>query len=1056
MFRLSPPAAGSPALRALLRLLAPLLILALLVPAPSPARAAGGGVIFYVEGTTGYYTDRTGTRPLFGAPVFGEAGRAFGARMPRFAPPRDARLGAFPYGVYGLFGTDANGDGDYTDARDLDPVRLMDDIASDGAYNLALSSTLGRLRNEAELVRILSAARDRNLRLVIRATELVQHTGTTVQRESITASEFLNRPDRTGEWAIMADGSGVYTMDGAATTANLRRIRKILTEHPDLEPTVHALYGYDEPMQRNMAIEEMRRIYQTHKSVLPDVPVFVVFNQSRGMPDGNGDGQSDGLLGQPENPYGAGVTDIVGLNVYSAAGPNYDYGAIRTLYAHGRRVVDRYSAATPIWAVPQAHGLITSPENTPEPHALYRQVNDWFRAGPDSGLRGVDGLLWYSWRLPAETGQADSDLEGNPANRRMARAIGARLRSGTAVTHRLPYRRELFVPAAPAAPITAPAAGHLDPAAGTIRFSLSHQWAGDDGHRHVLFDAGEGAGRNRLLVEKTAGNVLRLVVIDAAGAERWTGLPVTTYTMPGIPALPGYNEVVATWDGGALALYLDGVRGTLGGGTGTGVLSGMGRSLYLGTDLAGRNGAEAAYSYLAIEGGALSEAEVVARATDAYPSDGAGRVSPSSPAEGAQVSTLRPTLSWSADARAVRYQVQIAPDAGFGTVTAGSYVTGTTYMSPSLAGARTYYWRVRALDDYGAGAWSAVRSFSTPDVTPPSGSITVAGGATYSRSASVELSVPASDDASGVSAVRMSNSPATSGGVLSMGRTDAYATRIPWSLADPAYGGSATNGARTVYAQWRDAAGNWSAVRSDAVVLDTVAPSAYPPVSSLGAGTRLGTDTVPVVLRWRAGSDATSGIARYLLQQSTDGGRTYTSVPAGTGTSVTRSLQPGATPYAFLVRSRDGAGNWSVRAIAPGFTTRLYQETSTAADGAASYPTGGWRRVALSGSSGGYVRYASAKDSRMLFTFTGRSVAWVSRTGSDRGKAEVSLVAADGTRTRLAVVDLYAATASTRRLVFARSWATSAARTLEVRVLGAKNASSTGTRVDVDAFVVLR
>jgi hypothetical protein len=57
--------------------------------------------------------------------------------------------------------------------------------------------------------------------------------------------------------------------------------------------------------------------------------------------------------------------------------------------------------------------------------------------------------------------------------------------------------------------------------------------------------------------------------------------------------------------------------------------------------------------------------------------------------------------------------------------------------------------------------------------------------------------------------------------------------------------------------------------------------------------------------------------------------------------------------------------------------------------------------------------------------------------------------------TKVATVDLYSSTAQSRVMVFTRSWATPGAHTLEVRVLGTKNAASGGTRVDIDAFVTL-
>ena len=78
-------------------------------------------------------------------------------------------------------------------------------------------------------------------------------------------------------------------------------------------------------------------------------------------------------------------------------------------------------------------------------------------------------------------------------------------------------------------------------------------------------------------------------------------------------------------------------------------------------------------------------------------------------------------------------------------------------------------------------------------------------------------------------------------------------------------------------------------------------------------------------------------------------------------------------------------------------------------------------------------------------------MAWVASTGANRGKAEVWV---DGVKTQ--TVDLYSSSAQPRKMVFTKAWSTSANHTVEVRALGTKNAASTGTRVDVDAFVALR
>jgi hypothetical protein len=226
---------------------------------------------------------------------------------------------------------------------------------------------------------------------------------------------------------------------------------------------------------------------------------------------------------------------------------------------------------------------------------------------------------------------------------------------------------------------------------------------------------------------------------------------------------------------------------------------------------------------------------------------------------------------------------------------------------------------------------------------------------------------------------------------------------------------------------------------------DDVRPVVKAPAQSFAVPTTLDTTLIPVKLQWSA-MDATSGVVRYQLQQSTTGG-TYAgiSLPSATTTSISRSLTPGAT-YRFRVRALDGAENWSGWAYGPSFVVDAPQETSTAI----AY-TGTWTRHALSGAYGGYVKDANVAGARATFSFTGRNVAWVTTGASDRGKAEVWL---DGVK--VSTIDLYSSSAQVRRIVFARAFSSSGDHTLEVRPLGTRNTASTGTRVDLDAMTVLR
>jgi hypothetical protein len=93
---------------------------------------------------------------------------------------------------------------------------------------------------------------------------------------------------------------------------------------------------------------------------------------------------------------------------------------------------------------------------------------------------------------------------------------------------------------------------------------------------------------------------------------------------------------------------------------------------------------------------------------------------------------------------------------------------------------------------------------------PPTGSISISGGATYATSASVTLT--ATYDAN-ITQVRYSND-----GVWDTEVWENVATTKTWNLA-------AGDGTKTVYCQFRDALGVNSAVYSDTITLDTTPPT---------------------------------------------------------------------------------------------------------------------------------------------------------------------------------------------------------------------------------------
>ena len=219
---------------------------------------------------------------------------------------------------------------------------------------------------------------------------------------------------------------------------------------------------------------------------------------------------------------------------------------------------------------------------------------------------------------------------------------------------------------------------------------------------------------------------------------------------------------------------------------------------------------------------------------------------------------------------------------------------------------------------------------------------------------------------------------------------------------------------------------------------DTVNPTATAPTRKFVTGSAISSGRVTVRLGW-SGSDATSGVARYEVAQSTDGGAWTTVSTSLTKPSIDRPLVTQHT-YRFRVRAVDRAGNAGAWATGSTFTLSRYIESSSRI----RY-SGTWRSASSTTAYwGGIAKYASTAGARATFTSTGRTVAWVSRKGPTRGKAEIFV-----NGTKVATVDLYASSWQNQRVVWSTSWSNSATRTVSIRVVG----TSGRPRVDLDAIV---
>ena len=140
-----------------------------------------------------------------------------------------------------------------------------------------------------------------------------------------------------------------------------------------------------------------------------------------------------------------------------------------------------------------------------------------------------------------------------------------------------------------------------------------------------------------------------------------------------------------------------------------------------------------------------------------------------------------------------------------------------------------------------------------------------------------------------VTQMRFSNT----GSANSYSAAEAYAPTKTWTLSNNA-------GTKTVYAQFKDAPGNWSNAVTDTIVYDTTAPT----ISAVAASSITGSSAT---VTWTTNEAATSQVEY------------GTTTPYGSSTAIDTALVTvhrmvlsglaAQTTYNYRVRSRDAAGN---------------------------------------------------------------------------------------------------------------------------------------------------
>jgi hypothetical protein len=178
-------------------------------------------------------------------------------------------------------------------------------------------------------------------------------------------------------------------------------------------------------------------------------------------------------------------------------------------------------------------------------------------------------------------------------------------------------------------------------------------------------------------------------------------------------------------------------------------------------------------------------------------------------------------------------------------------------------------------------------------------------------------------------------------------------------------------------------------------------------------------------------------VAHYAVERSVDGGA-YAPVGGDVPSAALVADVASGHTYRFRVRAVDRAGNVGDWAYGRSFRFTEFRDSARSV-----HYRGSWPSVSSAAYLGGREHYSRAAGATASITFTGRAFAWVGATGPSRGTARVYV-----NGTLVATVNLHATSVSSRKIAFAKTWTTSARRTVMIRVSG----TSGHPRIDLDSL----
>jgi len=269
----------------------------------------------------------------------------------------------------------------------------------------------------------------------------------------------------------------------------------------------------------------------------------------------------------------------------------------------------------------------------------------------------------------------------------------------------------------------------------------------------------------------------------------------------------------------------------------------------------------------------------------------------------------KPTWTWTASTDDISgvagYYVKIGTTLGGSDILAETWIgNNTSYTSITALSDGTYYLSLKAKDNANnSGSYNTSSGGVTVKTTAPTdGSISINGGAVYTTSTLVTLTIGAID------ALYMN----ISNDGISWNGWETYAVTRDWTL-------SSGDGLKVVYIKFKDTAGNESAPYTDAITLDATAPVC----SSINSSS---VTYNSVLITWTTSKNSTSQV-EYGLDTSY-GSLTTLDENKNINHRVILADLIGGKTYHYRVRSKDAAGNEGV-SLDNTFTTMVYPVLNT-------------------------------------------------------------------------------------------------------------------------------